>query len=403
MLARTYAMAGSPRPDIAAEAIRLYEEGDRDPLATDPRNLHAKELVWAGELAAARVLLDTVWAEVGGVGSELQRMQALYDRSLLETACGAFDEVARLVDRGREMAIDSEETDGIAKFDGVGAGVAVWRGDVDRALAVIERLLGERELKSRDTPIRMHWMRGLLMLSRGEPRGALADLEAALELLEVAWLRHPGLIPVLPDAVEAAAGGGDGAHARELLALLDERAARIDTPWTRAIRARSRGAVLLADGEPEDAVTPLRGALATFDATGHRPDAARAALLLGRCLLRAGHRSAAAEALDDARARAEQLGAVLWEAQCRQELARVAPGRAEGSLTPTERRIAQLVADGARNKEIASALFVSTANVEAHLTRIFRKLGIRTRSDLVRWMAADRGGGPAATPDGEGL
>ena len=80
-------------------------------LATDPRNLHAKELVWAGELAAARVLLDTVWAEVGGVGSELQRMQALYDRSLLETACGAFDEASRLVDRGREMAVDSEEID----------------------------------------------------------------------------------------------------------------------------------------------------------------------------------------------------------------------------------------------------------------------------------------------------
>ena len=99
----------------------------------------------------------------------------------------------------------------------------------------------------------------------------------------------------------------------------------------------------------------------------------------------------------------EHLGAVLWEAQCRRELARVAPGRAEGSLTPTERRIAQLVADGSRNKEIASALFVSTANVEAHLTRIFRKLGIRTRSDLVRWMTAGRGSGTPATPDGEGL
>ena len=67
-----------------------------------------------------------------------------------------------------------------------------------------------------------------------------------------------------------------------------------------------------------------------------------------------------------------------------EELERVAPGRAARQLTATEARVAQLVAEGKRNKEIASTLFVSVATVEAHLTRTYRKLDIRSRTELAR-------------------
>jgi DNA-binding CsgD family transcriptional regulator len=130
--------------------------------------------------------------------------------------------------------------------------------------------------------------------------------------------------------------------------------------------------------------------MSTFDRLGYRPDAARAALLLGRAWIRVGRRARASQVLADARARFAEMGAVLWEARAVEELERVAPGRTTGELTATERRIASLIAEGLRNREIAQTLFVSPATVEAHLTRIYRKLGIRSRSELAR-LVSDRG------------
>lgn len=66
-------------------------------------------------------------------------------------------------------------------------------------------------------------------------------------------------------------------------------------------------------------------------------------------------------------------------------------------LTPTEDRVARLVAEGRTNREVAGALFVSVKTVEANLTRIFHKLGIRSRADLIR-----QGGGPFEGRPGEG-
>ena len=66
------------------------------------------------------------------------------------------------------------------------------------------------------------------------------------------------------------------------------------------------------------------------------------------------------------------------------ELERVAPGREQAELTPTESRIAELIVAGRRNREIAGELFISVATVEAHLTRMYRKLHVRSRTELVR-------------------
>ncbi|HXV35060.1 MAG TPA: helix-turn-helix transcriptional regulator, partial [Gaiellaceae bacterium] len=124
-----------------------------------------------------------------------------------------------------------------------------------------------------------------------------------------------------------------------------------------------------------------------FAGLGYGPDAARALLLLGRALLRSGRRSAAAESLAAARDRFASMGAALWAARAAEDLERAAPGRASGELTPTESRIAGLVAEGRKNREIGEMLYLSVATVEAHLTRIYRKLGIRSRSELTRLVA----------------
>jgi DNA-binding NarL/FixJ family response regulator len=81
----------------------------------------------------------------------------------------------------------------------------------------------------------------------------------------------------------------------------------------------------------------------------------------------------------------QELGAALWEGKARDELSRIG-GRAPGGqeLTPTERQVAELVAEGKSNKEVASSLFISVNTVEANLSRIYRKLDVRSRTELAR-------------------
>ena len=111
---------------------------------------------------------------------------------------------------------------------------------------------------------------------------------------------------------------------------------------------------------------------------------------LGRCLLilgtaqrKARQRRDAAASLEEAAATFGDLGAPRWQALAAAQRARLAPGR-DADLTPAERRIAELAASGHSNPEIAAALFISSKTVEANLTRIYRKLGIRGRVDLAR-------------------
>ena len=113
-------------------------------------------------------------------------------------------------------------------------------------------------------------------------------------------------------------------------------------------------------------------------------------LELGRCLLALGtaqrkarQRRDAAATLDEAVAVFDGLGARRWEALAQAQRARLAPGH-DDSLTPTERRIADLVSAGQTNTEIAATLYISVKTVEANLTRIYRKLGLRSRIDLAR-------------------
>jgi DNA-binding NarL/FixJ family response regulator len=98
-----------------------------------------------------------------------------------------------------------------------------------------------------------------------------------------------------------------------------------------------------------------------------------------RTLLALGARDSLQQALETF----ERLGSRLWSGRARAELASIS-GRAPsaGGLTPTERRIAELVAEGSATKEVASMLFVSPGTVEGHLSRIYTKLGVRSRTEL---------------------
>jgi len=110
---------------------------------------------------------------------------------------------------------------------------------------------------------------------------------------------------------------------------------------------------------------------------------ARTMLVKGRVQRRRRQKRAARETLEQALGTFERLEAPLWAEKARREIARVGVRvEAQRGLTPVEERIAQLAAAGQTNREIASALFISVKTVEDNLSRIYRKLGIRSRAQL---------------------
>jgi DNA-binding NarL/FixJ family response regulator len=116
---------------------------------------------------------------------------------------------------------------------------------------------------------------------------------------------------------------------------------------------------------------------------------ARVLLLLGRVQRRATHKRAARATLEQAVASFDRLGARRWADNARDELARIggrAPAR--GTLSETERQVVALVTQGLSNKEVASALFVTPKAIEANLSRVFAKTGVRSRSELAALAAS---------------
>ena len=381
-------LAGWPRPTRLVEAIAVEERVGSPFLTEGPRVMLGKQLLWGGELARARDLFEAAYTHDAHRGNERQRPYRLYDLALAAIAAGDFTAGEGLVQRAGEAARDAEDSFAERLLLVPRGQVEAWLGDGAAARATAERLLtGALRHGAKPGQILARRILGLVALAEGNADEAARELAAAADLHHALGIRHPGAFPVLPDAIEACASAGDLTAAELLLNRLVDQARALDADWPNAAASSARGAVLLARGEGAEAARALAEAASVFERLGYRPDAARARLLEGRALLRAGRRSRAANVLGGARARFAEMRAATWEARAAEELDRASPGRASGELTPTERRIARLVAEGLKNREISQTAYLSVATVEAHLTRIYRKLGIRSRSELARLVA----------------
>jgi len=192
---------------------------------------------------------------------------------------------------------------------------------------------------------------------------------------------EPGLWRMLPDEVEALVRLGRLEEARTLLRPFAARAAELDRRWATAVATRCRALIEVNTGK--DHIDELRNAIDTLQELGMPFERGRtllAAAEVSRRLRRRGQaREFATEAIDVFTA----LGAQAWLGRAQQELSRLG-GRSltEDGLSVVERQIAKLVADGLSNREIASTAFMAVRTVEAHLTTIYRKLGVRSRTQL---------------------
>ncbi|KPC62958.1 transcriptional regulator [Streptomyces sp. NRRL WC-3753] len=387
LLVRYAATAGLISADEAMTRVRDLLAQPTDPLA-EPFLLGTAAAVaqWADELDEAERLVER--GLVGQHPALLHPMQ----HALLNTRA---DIVASRGDHARLLALaaDPGPGPGPTNRDAHALMALVHTGRTDEALRLADRF-DLREMPENWELNRYLYARGVLRAATGDPTGALHDFLECGRRQSAREVVSPVVTPWRTAVAEIRLAFGSGPEA---LALATEelRLARVwNTPRTvgRALRVLGtatggRRGLELA----EEAVRTLRDAPADTDM-----ELIPALLAQGRQLLDAGERGRARSRLREAADLAERKGALRWLTQAGQALREggargsVAARTGAGALTGSERRIAELAADGRTNTEIADLLHLARRTVETHLTSTYRKLRIRRRTELRG--ALERGG-----------
>jgi DNA-binding CsgD family transcriptional regulator len=347
----------------------------------------------ADQIDATRAALGELRRRALEHGNETDLVHILKHLVLLECRAGFWREAEQLAVEGFELALQTAQRPQQASLLARRALLAALRGEADaaRALAAraIETATGETLAEAPTERIVAGaaevavWALGLLALSLGDAAEADRQLAPLARMLLDIGIRDPGELRFLPDAIEAKARVGEIALAAEWTAILEDAARSVDRPSALAAAARARGVVEAARGDGASAVDAFEAAV------GHVPrdlpfERARALLALGSAQRRMKEKRAARESLEAARALFEELGASLWTERTRAEQAAIGGRAGSGDqLTPSERRLAELVAEGRSNKAIAAALFITPKTVETKLSRIYAKLGVHSRAELV--------------------
>jgi DNA-binding CsgD family transcriptional regulator len=231
-----------------------------------------------------------------------------------------------------------------------------------------------------------HWVAAVLYNGLGRCEEALAAARQASEHEHVyvsIW--------ALPELIEAAVRTGNTRIAGDALDLLAEKTRAGGTDLGLGIEARTRALLR----EDEAAEGHYREGIDRLGRTRHRPELARAHLLYGEWLRRQRRRRDARDQLRTAFSMFDAMGMEAFAGRARAELratgerARPRSPEAPEVLTPQEEQIARLVAEHLSNREIAARLFISASTVEYHLRKIFRKLGVSSRTQLARTIRED--------------
>jgi DNA-binding CsgD family transcriptional regulator len=348
-------------------------------------------LVYVGELETARTRLEGMLERARQAGDDGATPELLFWLAELEWRAGNFRLAEKHAVEGYDAAVQAGQQLMTAQLSSTRALACAALGDVDGARATAEEGLAlARQLGSAPPTIRNLAALGFLELSLGATQDAALTLSAAHEHARTTGYREPCQFLFAGNLIEALAGTGAHDRARSLASELEAQGANLGRGWALVAGARGRALADAAECRLDDA------SQAAADALRHQSDLpipleiARTLLAAGAIERRRRQKRTARELLEKAAAAFDDLEAPLWAGMARAELARVSGRKPSGqSLTETEQRVAALVAEGLANKEVAAALFVTVHTVEAHLSRIYRKLGVRSRRDLARALAAD--------------
>ena len=370
------------------EAISVERSLGEWPLDDGPTRLYAWQLCWSADVDRARDLFQELLGIAKARNDAAGEAEALHPLSLLESRAGNWEEADRHATDLIELKTQLGRLMPHNEFPA--AIVAAHRGRIAEARARAEGAIARAEAEGIGIAESGHgWVLGFVELSLGDAKAALVHLRRSYELRNT-FMLEPAQRLELGDLLEALIAVGELDEADAVLITWQERAAAVDRAWALAILARCRGLLLAARGDFEGAFESFERALAEHARSTDPFQHARTLLALSRTQRRAKKRAAARTTLEDALARFERLGAPLWAEQTRTELARIggrAPSR--GELTEAEQRIARLVAEGRTNRDVAMALFLTEHSVETALTRVYRKLGVRSRGELARHLSAN--------------
>ena len=377
------ALASATQPRSAGEAVELANRAlqrlDSDP-NTSTFTYAAIVLVFADELERGQELWKGFVADARRAGSALAYA---HGASLLSDA------------EFRAGALAAAESDARSGYD-----VATEHGQAaPEALSFVVQALIDRDLDAAAAVLdsyplveepadfahgRLLYERGRLRIATGNPREGVQEVLRCGALLESWPARNPAVIPWRSTAALGLAAMGEAERAREL--------AREELGYSRTFGTRrSLGISLRAAGlvEGGDAgIELLREASELLCESPARLEAARALCDLGAALRRRGNRRDCQRPLRDALAGAAECDGTVLRNRARAELvsAGARPRRDElhgrDALTSAELRVAQMAADGRSNREIAQDLFVTLRTVETHLTHVYQKLDISSRTAL---------------------
>jgi DNA-binding CsgD family transcriptional regulator len=376
--------AADPTPGLVEHGVEIEGRLEAGLGTIDsPRFILARRQLLFGEIGRADAALEKLEADAAARGDDYSQDLILWHRAWAQWVAGRLRLALELADRAQEL----------------GGQIQMWheRAWVGRIRALVEADLGlaeEARASARQGIARAQELSldqydafcrstlGHVELVAGNLEAAGVHLRDLPDRLFAAGLNDPAL-PLWADIFETLVGLGELERARGYVRRHEQTAKAIGNPWAAAVGARCRGLIAAAEGDFPAAFSAIEQALDNLDGLELPLERARTLLCLGVVRRRADQKRAAREALEQAVAIFEQAAARPWAEKVRAELARIAGRRTSpNGLTETEHRVAELAAAGRSNKQIAAELFMGLSTVEAHLSRVYRKLGIRSRALL---------------------
>ncbi|MFF9061278.1 AAA family ATPase [Streptomyces sp. NPDC014882] len=383
-------------PDAPVTIKRALKE-PQDPYVAchhnGPGAARFRWLLMSDQLSEARSTITALLREVrrrGMVESEVHFQRLLAETELRSGHCG------RALDLARESLR-------LARDSGIGLGASAMLaslaeaagGEAGRALELAREATGRAE----EDGDQMYLSRALAALGHaqsvaGDAAGAVASLRRVRELEAGLGINDPARGRWQGDLAEALVRVGEPGEAQELVDATREDALRLGRESILVELDRAEALVRAAQGDREGALARLTSVQDRFAKLGYGLEEARAAFAVARLRTR----RPGPTSYDEAARLFRRCRALPWlrqvEAAAAEEPAgqSVVPAPAPAfdvleGLASMERQVAALVMEGATNREIAARLFISVKTVEATLTRVYRKLGIRSRVDIVRLAA----------------
>ena len=369
------------RPGAADRFRRALSLADTNPIAAgdhSPRIAFAHERWWRGDYETAANLLAEERRRAEASGDEATLMRLNVFGAHLAVRRGRWDEADALVD---EALVDAR---------------GYWRADVLAVRAIQSGRRGDSRViddvatllalpAAEVDPILVgvaDFARGLLDQAHGDIHGAAERMAGLPRLSDAEAARGAEFAALIPEAVAALVQADRAREAQDLVAQLERRRAQL-MPWGVGAEALCRGMLALGASDVNSAASHLLTALHVFEDLETPWELGQTLITQALVMKRMGRRRDAAAAFERAETVLEALGAEPARRRAGDELRRARPRPPRhGALTAAEAKVAAVVATGRTNREVAASLFTTVTTVEAHLTRIYAKLGIRSRSEL---------------------